>query len=440
MGEAEALDAVVIGGNIRGLVTAYVLGQLGYRTVLVERADRIGGVDGSFQTARGTWFDHGLHVLDEDRSVVATRLFTRVVDGQVHRTKLERGLVLRNHIIPYAPRPEDLPPELRALLPASTLVDEIGAAPPTRAKVAEHYGRGFADLIFDEVLPSYPTENRHRAFGVDESLLLRNIYPWFFPRAHRPAIDGDESRAFHDRLRAGLEQHVLYPKTGGFSGFAEGFLEKLRAMGVEVWLGARDAEVHLDPGTHTVRHVSARGHRLKAAQYFWASAWPGLCKLLGLPCQDVATDRVLLGSFVLSRPAHTRYHELLVGDPTHPLNRVHVPSAFARTEDARLQVEFAVPRAEDWPEDPEHWRGAWLGSLRRLGLLTEAHEVLEFDFRSFPLHFNAYGMEGVALVDADPSLVRGDSNLHPVAPSMANLNLNTYVPRALREVTERLTR
>ena len=81
-----------------------------------------------------------------------------------------------------------------------------------------------------------------------------------------------------------------------------------------------------------------------------------------------------------------------------------------------------------------------MASLVRLGLLNEGHEVLEFDFRAFPLHFNAYGMEGVALSDADPGLIREDGNVHAVVPSMANLNLNAYVPRALREFTEVLTR
>ena len=52
-----------------------------------------------------------------------------------------------------------------------------------------------------------------------------------------------------------------------------------------------------------------------------------------------------------------------------------------------------------------------------------------------PLHFNAYGMEGEALVDADPCLIRADSNLHAVVPSMNNLNLNNHVPRTVSEVT-----
>ena len=53
----ESVDAVVVGANIRGLITAYLLGQLGYRAVLLERGAAGGGVDGSFLTAEGTRFD-----------------------------------------------------------------------------------------------------------------------------------------------------------------------------------------------------------------------------------------------------------------------------------------------------------------------------------------------------------------------------------------------
>ena len=56
------------------------------------------------------------------------------------------------------------------------------------------------------------------------------------------------------------------------------------------------------------------------------------------------------------------------------------------------------------------------------------------------MHFNAYGMEGQRLIDADPSLVRADSNLRPVVPSMANLNLNRYVPQTVEYVASILGR
>ena len=189
MTDIEKLDAVVIGANIRGLVATYVLSSLGYKAALIERAPFVGGVDGSFKTPDGSWFEYGMHVLDFGRSDVATKLFSHVVDGNAHRIELTRGIVLRNKIVPYAPKPQELPHELRELLPSDDLIDDIGDELPTRKRLAECYGKEFTDLIFDETLPSLPAENRHRAFDIDEARLLTNIYPWFFPRARRRSRD-----------------------------------------------------------------------------------------------------------------------------------------------------------------------------------------------------------------------------------------------------------
>lgn len=434
----EHLDAVIIGANIRGLVTAHVLNALGYRAVLLERAPRLGGADGSFQTEGGTWFDNGLHVVDSMRSALTTKLFRSVVDDQVNEVVLRRAIVLRNEIMPYAPKPSEMPPSLQAMLRDSEIVDELGDALPTRAKLAGYYGAAFADLIFDEVLPSYPTEHRHRAFDVDEARLMPNIYPWFFPRAARTPISADPSRAFHDKLRAGIEQTILYPKAGRFGAFAEAFAERLTS--VEVLTGADDVYTEVEPGSHRVQWVQGKGRRFTAPHFFWAGPWPVLCRIIDLPCQDVVTDRVVLGSFRLDRQATTPYHELLIGDPSHSMNRVYFPGRFRGSDEALMQIEFSFPRSDDHPLDGDLWRDRWLASCRRLGILDDAHQVEEFDFRSFPIHFNAFGVEGEALIDADPSLLRGDTNIRPVTPSMANWNLNTYVPMVVEYVSSVLAK
>lgn len=431
MGECntENVDALVLGGNMRGLVAAHVLDRLGYRAVLIERAPWLGGADGSFTTKGGTRFELGLHVLDYMRSELATRLLTQAVDGAVHRVTLQRAIALRGQIMPYAPRPQDMPEPIRALLPSDDLVDDLGDQHPTRERLAQYYGSDFTDLIFDEVLPSFPAENRHRAFGVDEARLLANIYPWFFPRARRTTPSADESRAFHDQLRAGVPQDILYPQQGGFGAFAQGLAGKL--TNVEVITGAGDVHTEVEPGTHTIRAVETGGRRFEAPRYFWAGPWPTLCDLIDLPCQDVATDRVMIGSFVLDRPVDSEFHEILVGDPELPVNRIYFPARFREANDPLMQVEFAVPRAEDWPDDADYWQHAWRHAAEKLGLLDAQHEVVEFDYKSAPMHFNAYGMEGEALRDADATALHEGSNIFPVIPSMSNLNLNRYVPRAV---------
>lgn len=435
MTSSEKLDAVVIGANIRGLVATYVLSSLGYRAVLLEKAPFVGGVDGSFQTPDGSWFEYGMHVLDCDRSTIATKLFSHVVDGQVHRVKLNRGIVLRNQLMPYSPEPRDMPESLRKLLPSLELTDDIGDELPTRARLAECYGQAFTDLIFDETLPSLPAENRHRAFGVDEAELLTNIYPWFFPRADRRPKTGDESRLFHDRLRNNVDQFILYPREGGFGGFSNGFLKKFDSSTIEVITGAKDLEIEIDPGTHSIKRVSALGRQFTAEHYFWGAGWSQLCGLFDIPCQDTATDVVMIGSFRLNRQANSEFNEILLGDPSLRLNRVYFPGSFRESDEPLMQVDFAVPCAENPSTDPDYWQHAWTKDLTTLGVLDGNHRVEMFDYKTNRMHFNSYGMEGEPLVDADVSLLQDDSNIRPLIPSMANLNLNSHVPRNIAYVS-----
>ena len=440
MATTEHFDAIVFGATTRGMVAAYILNMLGYRAVVLERAPDLGGGDGSFQLADGTWFDFGMHVLDENRSEVATRLFLNAIDNDVHRVLLRRAVVLRNKIMPYAPEAAQMPNELRAMLPDTAIFDDLGDQKPNRENLSRCYGEKFTNLIFDEVLPSYPTEHRHLEFGVDESELLVNIYPWFFPRADRSPKSGDESRQFHDRLRDGVDQYVLYPRDGGFGEYCRAFSRKLDSDRVEVITKVGDIRIDVDQETHQFRKVEVLDRCLQADRYFWASSWPELCGLLGVPCQHAATDRIVLGSFRLDRPVLTDFHEILFGDPSHSINRVHFPGAVRGSESVLMQVEFAFPEAESRSTEAEYWRDEWVASLRRLGIIDDSHRITAFDFKTRPLHFNGYGMEGVALQDADPNLIDGRSNVFPVVPSMANLNLNSHIPRDVEYVTSVLAR
>ena len=438
--KTEQLDALVIGATIRGLVATYLIDSLGLRSVLLERAPIIGGGDGSFTTEDGSIFEYGMHVLDYMRSPLASRLFARVVDGRVHRTRLHRAIVLRGAIMPYSPAPDAMPAELRDLLRDGELTDDLGDELPTRERLGEIYGEGFADLVFDEVLPSFPTESRHLAFGVEEARLLTNIYPWFFPQSTRIGGMLNASRAFHDRLRAGIPQYVLYPEEGGFGGFSAGFIGQLDAERTEVLLGAKDLEIQFEPDRHRIESVTAGGRRFEARHYLWGASWPALCSLMGLPCQSVATDRIVLGSFRFDRPVPCSYQEILVGDPRYQINRLYFPGAFRGVSEPRLQIEFAFPVAEEDKRglDSSEWCNRWHDDLRALGLLGESHQVELFDFKTRQLHFNGFGMEGVPLEDADPDLIDSDSNVYPLTPSMANLNLNDHVPRTVAGVAQLL--
>ncbi len=437
--DAERVDAIVVGSNLAALVVAHLLAGWGYRTCLVDRAAEVGGMDRSFRNANGRLFDYGFHGLAYMRSEFVTKLFTAVIDGAVRQVEHRRGMVIRGHQVAYNAEAKDWPEELAALLPAGPLVDDIGDAPPTRGRLAEVYGAGFADLVYDEILPSYPSEVRHLDFDVEPWRLLVNIYPWFFPRARRRPLSDSASRVYQDSVRAGRDESLLYPAAGGFAGFVQAFRRKLETHGVELLLGAADFAVDFDPEDRRVRWVQSGGRRLTAPRVYWCASATSLCALLGAPLPALDPDRLVLGSFEFDRPIRCDFTELIVGDPEHAINRVSFPGRLSGEPDTLVQLEFAYPRAVDRFDDKRgYWLDQWSRSLRALGVIGVDHRLREFDFKSVPLLYNCFGVEGRPMPDIELGPLPPETNLRPVLPSLRKVNINTRVPAYLRFLADDL--
>jgi protoporphyrinogen oxidase len=435
--EPERFDAIVIGANLAGLVTSYVLTSLGYRTATVERAPHVGGVDASFRSERGRWFDFGLHALDDMRSELATRFFTHVLEGKLHRLERRRAIVLRGQLIPYNAEPKDWPDALRELLlhgGERGLVDDIGAAPPTRDRLARCYGAGFADLVFDEILPSYPSDFRHAQLGVAAEKLLVNVYPWFFPRAERERVDSTLSRTYQDAVRAQPREFMLYPDAGYFGAFPEAIAQRCLVQGGELMLGARDLRVDFRPETRRVESVLANGRRLSAPRVYWCGPPAALCTLLGREAPNATPDTFVLGSFEYERPVRCDYSELILGDKDHPMNRVSFPGKLSPGEDNLVQCEFAFPTAaEEWSRKPDEWRDSFARSLVQLGIVDAANRVLSAQIQFVPIFYNVFGAEGRELPPLEFADVLGpESNLRPVLPTYQKVNINTRLPQIVQ--------
>lgn len=440
MSSREQFDSIIIGGSTAGLVIGYLLTQYGHKVALLERAPFVGGTDGSFRNGNGRLFDVGLHVLDYMRSEFTTRLFEHVIEGRYHKMERLRAMVIENELVPYNVPVPEWPEKLRKLMRDGEIHDDIGTELPTRQRLAECYGAAFADLVYDRILPSYPSEHWHARFGVDESELMSAVYPWFCPRVPRGAAAKDPSRSYQDKIRAKSREYLLYPDQGGFASFANAFRDRINAGGGEVIVGAKDLEIDFEPETQTVRSISAAGREFEAQRVFWCAPAPGLCDLMGIEHPNYKCDHFLLGSFEFDKETTCHYNELLFGDPDHLINRASFPGKFARERDDLVQLEFCYPiKDEARAMEPDAWRDAWHQSLIRLGVISADTGIKDFDLKTFPIRYNAYGVDGqkvdqVALPEPHP-----DSNLVPVLPAPGNVNINTRVPMYLRFLAEELT-
>jgi len=441
MTELETRDAIVIGGNAAALSIAYLLGSYGYRTTLVERAPFLGGNDASWRNENGRIFDYGVHALDHHRSEFVTRLFERAVDGRFRRLPKVRRLLLRGHLIPYNAPPEEWPADLRALMKPGEIVDDLAGAPPTREALGAIYGPAFADFVFDEVLASYPAEHAQLGYGVDESELLVNIYPWFFPRVERTTRDTNPHDRYQNRVRREGGEHVIYPEEGGFGGFMDGLADKARALGVEVEVGADDLHVDYDADAMRIREVRANGRRLASDRVYWCGPPKALMQMLGRPAFDATPEQFALGSLQFERPVDCDALEILGGDPAHHIKRASFPGKLQGGPDDLVQIEFHFPKGDArFGQDEAWWFESWTESLRALGVTRPDNEAVGFDLKLFPIHYNAYGIEGRPSPELELPELPPDTNLKPVATTYRRVNLNTRLPMYLELLARDLAR
>ncbi|MEO0652513.1 MAG: NAD(P)-binding protein [Planctomycetota bacterium] len=446
MSEQVERDALVIGGNLAGISIAHWLASFGYRTTLFEKAPFLGGVDGSFENELGRTFDFGVHALDHGRNEFVTRLMEKAVRGKYRRLPKRRAILLGGHMIPYNAPLALWPDDLRALFRAGEIVDDLGTDPPTREALGRIYGERWADYVFDEILASYPAEQLQTQFGVDESQLLVNIYPWFFPRVERRGRKDDAHHRYQTKVRSEGGEHVIYPESGGFVGFAQGLADVAVEHGAELLVGANDLEVELDDERRRVRAVHAGGRRFTAPRVYWCGPPKVLLQLLGAPYFDATPETFALGSFQFERPVTCEYLELIGGDRRHLIKRASFPGKLQGGPDDLVQIEYHFPRGdeqsgtEQYRTERSWWLESWLESLRALGIVERDNEVRSLDLKLIPMHYNGFGIEGQPTPEVELPDLPDDTNLRPVLPSYRKININTRLPQYLRYLAEDLTR
>ena len=430
-------DAIVIGGGLAGAITARILSENRYRVLVVEKQPRLGQNNLSFRNARGEVFDQGYHALDENRSAFTTRFFTKAVGGRCRQMPLRRGLVLQGQLFDFNAPAGLWPQDLAKHFPAQEITDDI-AGVPTRAEIARVYGEGFATIVFEEILPSYPSILWSREQGVPEEKLLGLIYPWFFPRARREPRAQDESSRFHAAARQSGEQSILYPEEGGFGGFIEGIVRGIDEGFASVQTGVKDIQCHFDKATRQLQGVQCDGRTVTADQYFWCAPVTMLAKLAGLRVPQLHPQRLALGSFSFDREVTCPYHEILVGDPRIPIGRISFPGRIGGGRNHLVQAEHLFPLGFH-EVDPATWRDECLESLRRTGIV--AREAVVEDYQQ------VIEMRGFVSTEDLSAVVEGyradfaapGSSLHIPHLGLGPENINRVVPSVFRTVYHALT-
>jgi protoporphyrinogen oxidase len=433
----ESREAIVIGGGLGGIGAAHALTSLGISVLLLEKSNSVGGMSGSYQDQLGNWFDYGMHVIDEGRSEFVTRLFKQVLNNKFVRTKLKRGVVIRGQVVGYNGEPKSWP-HLKAHLPDHEIMDDLSLQ-PTRQDISRVYGKPFADIILDEVLPSYPTLQWQKEQGVPEEKLLAWLYPWYFPKAKKTNCPQDPGSLYHQRMREGDCQIILYPKENGFGNFLNQLAAQLPQDRVEIRTGIEELKFESDAKTRTILSVSANGQTFKSDKIFWCAPLGILCQIFGIKLPEFVQQEFYFGNFTFKKLLTHDFQEVLVGDPEHLINRVYYPGLFSEKPNRTAQVEFYC-QAGKFDYSDEQWRERWENSLRQIGLLSSENGIENFHFMKLKKGFITTTSYDDLIKLFKSQLESQGSNLIFPFWGVGPENINRLLPSVYRRVSEAIVR
>ena len=130
----------ILGGGLSGLISANICSRLGIDTILVEKTDSLGGGNKSTRDKNGNIFDLGYHALDFNRSLITTNFFQKILRNQFHKIKLQRGIIIKNHLFPYNSEISLWATELQSLFKKNLTTDTI-IGKLDRKKISNFYGK-----------------------------------------------------------------------------------------------------------------------------------------------------------------------------------------------------------------------------------------------------------------------------------------------------------
>ena len=343
--------AVVVGAGLKAIVAARMLVARGHRVILVDSANRLGGVHTSVPWD-GFRLDLGCHLFGNEDDA-STGLLLDLMGGAANPitpriASVFRGV--RTDGIEYPDFAHGDPGEVAAALLglldcAAARAGEMPAPPDPAVSLHDYlvarFGVAAAALVekaCGKMLPAPAAGLSAAAFsalparrlkltGDGTAELLKQL----------PALDAvllrsnadDPMRYLRNRASA-FPARALYPTAGGMGGFARTATDRLRELGVELRLGTD--VVGLAQAGATVRLGVGDGSQIDADLLVWTAGAGRLAAALGEDADrlDAAIESVpmVLHYFDVPEAAAGPYHWIHDFDDRDMVFRASVPSLF----------------------------------------------------------------------------------------------------------------
>jgi len=392
-------DVAVLGAGPAGLMAALRLARSGRSVVVVERADRVGGLAGSFEVA-GVRVDHGSHRL---HPVVAPALLAelRSLLGADLQTRSRRGrIAMGGRWLAFPLRLGDLARRLPPATVARIALDT--ALAPVRRDGAGSAHEVIAARLGPTVARQFYLPYLTKLWGVSPTELSGEL-------ADRRVSARSGLRVVAKALRSARPEGgcYLYPRRG-FGQIAESVAAAAVDAGARLELSARVTGVAMGPGGVTV--TCGDGLAVSAGTVLSSIPVALLARLAGAPGEVLSAAgrlrhrAMILAYLVLDADRLSPYDAHYFPELATPVSRLSEPKNFRDGDDPGGVTVVCAELAcwegdETWSAPPERLAAIVTGTLAPYGvswpplLGVEVHRVA----RCYPFYGGTYAADLAAL-------------------------------------------
>jgi len=327
---STSADLVVLGAGPAGLAAAWQAARRGWQVTVVERADRVGGMAGSFEVA-GVRVDHGSHrlhpatpptLLADLRSLLGSDLQVRPRNGRLRVAGSWVGFPLRPAELARA-----LPMRLTLRIAADALTSPVRR--PGSDTYADVLRAGLGPALYNALYEPYARKlwgvSGEEISGEQARRRVTADTPWKIA-----------ARMLRPRRAARGQGRIFYYPRRGFGQIVEALADAAVSAGASIRLGV--AAERLVASSEHVRLTTSR-ETLEAAQVFSTIPLPVLGQIGGCPPAALeAARRLRFRAMVLVYVVHSggRYSSYdahyLPGMET-PVTRISEPANYRESAD-----------------------------------------------------------------------------------------------------------
>jgi protoporphyrinogen oxidase len=336
---------VVVGAGPAGLAAAWQAARAGHEVTVVERADAVGGMAGSFEVA-GLRVDHGSHRLHPATPPVI-RAALRGLLGDDLQTRPRNGRIrLLDRWVAFPLQTGDL---LRRTPPAFAARAAFDAATgPLRKPRADTFAEVIRAGLGPAVLDTFYGPYARKLWGVEADELAGELA--------RRRVTASSPTAIVRRLLRGARPEgrvFLYPRRG-FGAIAEALADAATDAGADIRLGCGVRGIKV--GADDLRVELTDGTSL-ATPHLWSTApLPAVARMVDSapPVDGLRHRAMVLLYLVLDQPQWTAFDAHYFPGPDVSASRVSEPRNYRTNPDDPDGVTVLCAEIACW-EDDEVW-------------------------------------------------------------------------------------